>query len=203
MADRQKIKQIHDNTDFKTEFAGITQDGEFIYDQHGGRVRAGLEYHVHYTNDKQEFYMLGGTHNPDSKIIVKVGGVRTLFSKYNSLKSSTKQEYPSITPGYPSDSDYNIGSFTRYFTQSLTRSGSPVFEISKKDFQTKNDLFRYVSINWKITGTRPEVYRVNEISTRNANEELRGVSDVVFPLQFWRAPKNSPTTLAKKLNLLR
>ena len=32
MADRQKIKQIHDNTDFKTEFAGITQDGEFIYD---------------------------------------------------------------------------------------------------------------------------------------------------------------------------
>ena len=71
------------------------------------------------------------------------------------------------------------------------------------NFQTKNDLFRYVSINWKITGTRQEVYRVNEISTRNANEELRGVSDVVFPLQFWRAPKNSPTTLAKKLNLLR
>ena len=30
MADRQKIKQIHDNPDFKTEFAGITQDGEFI-----------------------------------------------------------------------------------------------------------------------------------------------------------------------------
>ena len=34
---REQIKQIHDNTDFKVEFAGTTELGEFIYD-HGGGV---------------------------------------------------------------------------------------------------------------------------------------------------------------------
>ena len=61
-------QQIHDNTDFKVEFAGTTELGEFIYD-HGGGVRPGLDYHIHYTNDKEEVYMTGGTHIKSSKII--------------------------------------------------------------------------------------------------------------------------------------
>ena len=203
MANKEKIKQIHDNTDFKVEFAGITQSNEFVYAQHGGTVKSGLEYHIHYTNDKKEVFMLGGSHGLDSKIINKIGGSKSLFRKYTSLKSTTKQPYPSVSPAFPNESDYNIGSFTRYFCQSLTQSNSRVFEISKKDFDNKNDLFTYTSFKWRITGTRQEVFRVNEITTKNASQILPGIGNELFSLQFWRAPKNSPTTLAKKLDLLR
>ena len=78
-----------------------------------------------------------------------------------------------------------------------------LFEISKKDFDNKNDLFTYTSFKWRITGTRQEVFRVNEITTKNASQILPGIGNELFSLQFWRAPKNSPTTLAKKLDLLR
>ena len=73
----------------------------------------------------------------------------------------------------------------------------------KKDFDNKNDLFTYTSFKWRITGTRQEVFRVNEITTKNASQILPGIGNELFSLQFWRAPKNSPTTLAKKLDLLR
>ena len=65
---KEEMMKIHKNTDFKVNFAGVTQIGEFIY-THGGSVRPGLEYHIHYTNDKEEVFMTGNTHNPSSKII--------------------------------------------------------------------------------------------------------------------------------------
>ena len=68
---KEEMMQIHENTDFKANFAGITQLGEFKY-THGGSVKPGLEYHIHYTNDKEEVFMTGGTHNSSSKIIEKV-----------------------------------------------------------------------------------------------------------------------------------
>ena len=68
---KKEMKVIHDKTDFKIDFAGTTQLGEFRY-THGGSVQPGLEYHIHYTNDKEEVFMTGGVHNPSSKIIEKV-----------------------------------------------------------------------------------------------------------------------------------
>ena len=53
------------DTDFKVEFAGITQSNEFEYAQQGGTVKSGLEYHVHYTNDKKEVLLSQDFH--DSK----------------------------------------------------------------------------------------------------------------------------------------
>ena len=54
---REEIEKIHDNTDFREFFAGITEVGEFQY-TNGSSVQAGLEYHVHYTNDKQEVFIV-------------------------------------------------------------------------------------------------------------------------------------------------
>ena len=89
---KEEMMKIHKNTDFKVNFAGVTQIGEFIY-THGGSVRPGLEYHIHYTNDKEEVFMTGNTHNPSSKIIERVNG-KTLFSTYSELISKTKKQYP-------------------------------------------------------------------------------------------------------------
>ena len=72
---KREIEKIHDKTDFKVEFAGVTQLGEFKY-SHGGSVQPGMEYHIHYTNDKKEVFMTGAIHNSNSKIIKKVSDIR-------------------------------------------------------------------------------------------------------------------------------
>ena len=53
---RENMMRIHENTDFKVNFAGVTNLNEFKY-SHGGKVRPGLEYHIHYTNNKQEVFI--------------------------------------------------------------------------------------------------------------------------------------------------
>ena len=61
----EDVQKIHENTDFKVSSAGVTKLGEFQY-SHGGRVAAGLSYHIHYTNSKEEVFMLGPSHNSTS-----------------------------------------------------------------------------------------------------------------------------------------
>mgnify|MGYP003112397176 CR=1 FL=1 len=200
---REQIKQIHDNTDFKVEFAGTTELGEFIYD-HGGGVRPGLDYHIHYTNDKEEVYMTGGTHIKSSKIIRRIKyGQKTLFKAYTDLKSSRKLDYPQMILPVPSEDDYSVGSFNRYFTRKENDVDALVFEISKNDFENKNSLFKYITVRWRISGTKEEVSRYNFSKMNIADRDLPKVSINLFPLQYWRPSKDSPNVLQKKLLLLR
>ena len=62
---KEEMMKVHEDTDFKVNFAGVTQLGEFKY-THGGSVQPGLGYHIHYTNDKQEVFMTDDTHNSSS-----------------------------------------------------------------------------------------------------------------------------------------
>ena len=199
---KEIIKKIHDSTDFKIEFAGVTKLGEFRYD-HGGSVQPGLDYHVHYTNSKQEVYMTGGSHTEGSKIIIKVGGKKTLIKQYTNIKSTTKNLYPIITPASPSETDYEIGSIKRYFTRKINNSEEPIFEVSKNDFETGNILFEFVNFDWVISGTKEEVSRHNQIIINQVNKDLLGIDKELFPLQYWRPSKDSPDVLQKKLLLLR
>ena len=109
---KQEMEKIHENTDFKVLFAGITQVGEFRY-THGGSVQPGLEYHIHYTNNKEEVFMTGGAHNSNSKIIEKVNDTKSMFSTYSNLNLLRKQSYPKQISPIPTESDYRIGSFIR------------------------------------------------------------------------------------------
>ena len=126
---KEEMMQIHENTDFKVNFAGVTQMGEFRY-THGGSVQPDLEYHIHYTNDKKEVFMTGGIHTLSSKIIEK-RGKKSLFSTYTDLKSTSKKAYPEKYTPRPTDSDYRIGKITRYFTQKTNNLNGELFEISK------------------------------------------------------------------------
>lgn len=200
---KEKVKKIHDSTDFKRSFAGVTQVGEFVYDEHESSVQPGLNYHVHYTNSKKEVFMLGGSHSPSSKIIKKVGGVKSLFTKYSDLTSNSKDKYPEgITP-IPKDSDYRIGSFTRYFTQLANDPTADIFEISEEDNDQQNNLFRYINFKWRISGTKSEVTRDNQKTMNNINSDFVGIIRKLFPLQLWKPKKNSPTDLQNKLLLLK
>ena len=198
---KKEIESIHKKTDFKTEFAGVTELGEFKY-THGGSVRPGVEYHVHYTNDKKEVFMTGGFHNSNSKIIEKVSGSKSLFSIYTKLKTSFKQEYPKKHSPIPTDGDYGIGNLTRYFAQKSNNLNAELFEITKEDFENKNNLFRYFQIEWKITGVKSEIIRENT-RTMNAYARIRGneqLTKIVFPLQYWNPPEGSSDDIQEKLS---
>ena len=128
-----------------------------------------------------------------------------LFPPLPEIKKSVRKKYPSKFRPYPTDNDYKTGTIKRYFTQKANNLNGDLFEISEEDYGVKHPLFRYVKINWIISGKKSEVIRVNLgtinfISRRRGNEIL---NKKLFPLQFWRPDKNSIDDLQKKLSLLK
>jgi len=198
---KEEMMRVHEDTDFKTNFAGLTKSNEFEY-THGGKVPAGLEYHIHYTNNKEEVFMTGGIHNSNSKIIEKVSGDVSLFSKYATLKPSIRDEYPQKITLNPSEADYRIGKITRYFTQKANNLFDEIFEISKEDYDNQNNLFRYVEFSWRISGTKSEVIRDNT-NTLNKLQQTRGNAGIIEKLnllQFYKPPAGSVDDLTDKLS---
>ena len=167
---KEQMMQVHEQTDFVREYAGITGDNEFIY-THGGVVRPGVEYHIHYTKSKEEVYMTGGKHDETSRIIQKilvdfldegVRGKKTTYGKYHDIKSLNRQAYPEYVLPNPSKSDYRIGTIQRYFVQKSNDKNSDIFETSKQYYNFQSPLFRYIQITWRISGLREEVIRDNQ-----------------------------------------
>ena len=198
---KKEMKKVHENTDFKVNFAGITQLGEFKY-SHGGSVRPGLEYHIHYTNNKKEVFMTGGVHSLGSKIITKANGSSSLFSTYTKMKTQMKEDYPSKYIPIPTEGDYGVGNMNRYFTQKANNLNGELFEITKDDFDKPNNLFRYFQITWRLTGLKSEVIRdntrtIDNFSRTRGNEQLR---KILFPLQLWNPPKGSIEDIQEKLS---
>ena len=196
------INRIHEKTDFIIKYAGVTNLNEFTYD-HGGYVQPGLEYHIHYTNNKKEVFMTGGAHSSSSKIITKIKGKKTSFKRYSELSNLFKKQHPSITPPNPSDSDYRLGTFKRYFAQSLITTDANIFEISEKDFGNQNNLYTYIDFDWRISGTKEEVIRDNQKTIDSVNSELPGIFRKLNAINFWKPSKGSLESLEKKLLLLK
>ena len=199
---KDKNKAIHDKSDYRILFAGTTVEGEFTYEEHGGSVQPGLDYHVHYTDDKKEVFMLGGVHRPTSKIIVKSDN-QSLFTRYGSLVLNSKGKYPENKISSPSKADYRIGRFKRYFVKDLTQTDGQVFEITKEDFDDQNILFQYIEFNWRISGKKDEVERHNNLVLTVVNQTMPGIARKLSTFEYYRPPKNSPESLEKKLSLLR
>ena len=78
-----------------------------------------------------------------------------------------------------------------------------IFEISKRDFNSKNNLYKYTSFRWRISGKREEVIRDNGRTIRIQEIDYPGISKILSPLQLWKPPKNSAESLQKKLLLLK
>ena len=201
---KEEMLRVHRNSERIVIFAGVTKPNEFEY-THGGRVKPNVEYHIHYTVNKNEVYMTGATHTASSKIIKKINGDKTMYKKYTELVRQPRELYPRKNNPYPSDSDYRSKVIQRYFTQKVNNLNGELFEISKDDFDNQSILFRYIKIDWRISGEKSEVIRDNSrmiefYSRIRGNEQL---SDILFPLQFWKPPKDSPEELQEKLDRLK
>jgi hypothetical protein len=126
-----------------------------------------------------------------------------MFSEYKDLASLTRTPYPKTTPAKSTESDYEIGEITRYFTQVANDETKPIFEISAKDFGNQNSLYRYTEFQWRISGTKEEVTRDNQITIYDLELEYKDISKKLFPLQLWKPTRDSYEDVQKKLLLLK
>ena len=201
MIDKQLIQNI--KTNIERSIQGLRSKlQEFTYEQTGGFVRPNKLYSIYYTLDKNEIYLTGIKDTSNSKVIRKVSD-KTLFARYNDIKDLSRTPYPKMTPAKPSESDYRIGEITRYYAQIGNDKSKPIFEVSKEDFGRKNNLYRYTDFQWRLSGLKEEVMRDNQKTIDGLEKEYTGINKILFPLQLWRAPKNSADDVQNKLLLMK
>jgi len=201
MINKKHIQNIKTNIE-RTIQGLTTAPREFTYKESGGFVRNNMTYSIYYTLSKDEVYLTGIKDSTNSQIIVKVTD-KTTFSRYKDLTTLIRTPYPKTTPSKPSDSDYRIGEITRYFTQVANDKIKPIFEVSAQDFGNQNSLYRYTDFQWRISGTKREVTKDNQITINILEREYNGISKKLFPLQLWKPIKDSAEDVQKKLLLLK
>jgi len=201
MSSREQIRNIKQNIERTTQGL-FTKLQEFRYVETGGFVKPNTLYSIYNTLDKDEKYLTGLKDSTNSKLIFKVKD-KSSFLRYRELKFPSRENYPVETRPEITDSDYRIGSITRYFTQDVNDLTKPPFEITQDDFENQNNLYKYTSFNWKLDGTRQEVIRDNQNTINDLIVNYPNIDKSLFPLQFYRAPQNSPDDLEKKLSLLK
>ena len=95
--------------------------------------------------------------------------------------------------------DYDTGFIIRYFIKKANDKNAITFEISKSDYKKNLTMFNKTKINWKLTGTKEEVVESNLLTINNVNKVYKGIDTLLYPLQYWKPPKNSPEDIAKKM----
>lgn len=193
------IEFITSNTNRVESNEFKTKENEFEY-RDGKVVKPNVYYHIHYTTDLSEYYMTDTEHSPKSKVINRIQN-NTDFRKYNVLN---KQRVLSIPPSRVSatDTDYKRGFMFRYFATKTNDTTSPVFEISKDNFQS-SPLYDYSSVQWKITGTKNQVRTFNENQIESASESIPSLTKLLSPFQMYKATSDlDPAELVRdRLNL--
>ena len=198
MSQKNKINGIRKKSDRIVE-GNITGLREFRYDLTGGFVAPNKPYTIYFTNDKREIYITGYRTTTNAKIINKVGN-KSIINIYRELNLRERTPYPKNEIAKPTDDDYNGETITRHFTKLANDNTKPFFEISEEDSNNQNSLFEYISIQWRISGTK------NEVETFNRSTISRlpnGLKRILFPLQLWRPSPDSSDSLEKKLERLR
>jgi len=180
----------------------ITQDSEFVYTDNNGIVPANKNYSVYYLTDKRELYFTGLLTSNYVRQLTRIKN-HTLYSQYTKIRSSNRENYPSSYKPQLKDSDYSDGSIQRYFIQKANDVNSKIHEISKEDFNKNLTLYNKTSFNWVISGIKEDVRSQNRITIKNTELNFKGISKMLFPLQYWRPSKDTPVTLEKKLSLLK
>ena len=201
MSNKKQIKNIKANSE-RTIQGLETKPQEFRYKRTGGFVKSNQVYSIYYTTQKREIYLTGVFETSNSKFMSRLGQ-KSILNRYADIKSQTKQPYPKTTPANPNESDYAIGVITRYFARVGNDTNKPIFEVSEGDFNAQNDLYIYFQFEWVISGVKGDVNRVNSATLSGLQLNYSNITQLLFPLQLWKPPKNSPDDLENKLERLK
>ncbi len=180
----------------------LTNKSEFIYADTKSTVPVNKTYSVYYVNDKSKLYF---TNLLTSKYVRRLTRIRgfDLYDQYTAIKSIERGVYPSVKTPTITDKDYTAGFITRYFVKKINDENALVFEISESDFNQTLKVYNKTSINWVISGIKEDVIRQNTRTIKAEERRYKGISKILFSLQYWKPPKSSYTVTEKKLSLLK
>ena len=180
----------------------LTNKSEFIYADNKSSVPANKTYSVYYLLNKSKLYFTNLLTSKYVRQLIRIKGF-DLYEQYITVKSIDREVYPSVITPDITDKDYIKGFINRYFVQKANDKNALVFEISDSDFKQKLKLFNKTRITWIISGIKEEVIIKNIITVNNMEKNYKGISKILFPLQYWRPSKGTFQTLEKKLSLLK
>jgi len=182
------ISSIHEKT-VRVEKNQVAGEKEF-YTKRGKYIPKGDLYHIHYTKDLEVYYMSGGEHNEQTKLIFKSDLQSDDFSYYNQLnKQETLKLESKVT--LPTEEDYSFGRMTRYFAKKTNESSSP-FEVSADDFE-KSPLYDYVSLFWYIRGNKRRLFKYNRREILIASRTIPNIGKLLPDYQYYRSTKKLTT----------
>ena len=162
----------------------VAGEKEFIT-KRGKYIDKGTLYHIHFTNDNKSYYMTGGEHNQNTKLIFRTSVFDSDTDYYNILNRQDNLKIESKVT-IPTDDDYLNGMVKRYFAKKTNESSSPTFEVSADDFES-SPLYDYVSIDWNIKGDREEVLKKNRFNVAVASKKIPNVGKLLPDYQYYRA----------------
>ena len=157
---------------------------------------------MYYLTDKRELYFTGLITSKYVRELIRVKDF-DLYEQYTAIKSTNREVYPSNIRLDVTDNDYTKGFVIRYFVKKANDINAQVFEISKADFNKNLTLYDKTKFNWIISGVKEEVLLGNLKTMGFKEKQFKGISKMLFPLQYWRPSKGKPVTLEKKLSLLK
>ena len=150
------IEQLETNS-------GVTQLKEFKYFSNQDLfVPSGITYHKIVTKSKEVIYQTLPKPQKHSEQIVRVKN-KTVLENY--LEASTKKpqrsKYFTDTKVEPKKSDYQRGFFQRYFVQLNSNDKAPILEITKKDFDLVDSMYKKISMRWSLSKDIKEQEQLN------------------------------------------
>lgn len=82
------------------------------------------------------------------------------YKKLTRISVIPTQKITTYVPN-PTSADYTRGYITRYFTQKVTDTNSPIFEINANTFTNLQNKPMYVSVSlkWRLKGPKETQYR--------------------------------------------
>ena len=193
------IDLIHENTMRGVFNAGrVPDNSSFIYTDNNQFVKEGTPYHVHYTNDFEEFYMTGGKHQVTSRLIKPIlPEYESDFSVYtnNFGKSYTPMADEFYKEG-PSQEDYAAGSFIRYFVE---RRNDPSESLKEVDNEFDSPLYEKFSIEWTLTGNPTNVFRANRLAVSKLSIKHPRIKNVLNNfIEYYIIPEASELSKQRK-----
>ena len=180
----------------------LAKKSNFVYADNGSIVPENKTYSTYYLTDKSKLYFTNLITSNYVRQLIRVKDF-DLYEQYTFIKSTNRETYPSnITPDI-TDKDYTKGFVIRYFVKKANDINAQVFEISKSDFNKNLTLYDKIKLNWIILGIKEEVLLGNLKTMDFKEKQFKGISKILFPLQYWRPSKGTLQTLEKKLSLLK
>ena len=180
----------------------LVNKSNFVYADNGSIVPENKTYSVYYLTDKSKLYFTNLITSNYVRQLIRVKDF-DLYEQYTAIKSTNREVYPSNITLDVTDKDYTKGFVIRYFVKKANDINAQVFEISKADFNKNLTLYDKTKFNWIISGVKEDVLLGNLKTMSFKEKQFKGISKMLFPLQYWRPSKGKSQTLEKKLSLLK